>query len=247
METERIRYIYQITNLVNGKTYFGQRTRSLKYTSSLADMYWGSGVLLKKAKEKYGLENFEKKIIIEGHFSKEQINRFERCIIRIQRFIGKAEYNLADGGDGGDTSKFINYSDEWRDKTRRRVFESRIERFGSLYGYKMYQKEIAKQNLEKDPNYYTTKGNTGHKLSDEQKQRMSESHLGEKNSQYGKHRSEETKKRIQAALARDYKAEYKEMYEAFLNRVLSSDEKRFFAKKYNIAYGSINRVLRQFI
>jgi len=247
METERIRYIYQITNLVNGKTYFGQRTRSLKYTSSLADMYWGSGVLLKKAKEKYGLENFEKKIIIEGHFSKEQINRFERCIIRIQRFIGKAEYNLADGGDGGDTSKFINYSDEWRDKTRRRVFESRIERFGSLDGYKMYQKEIAKQNLEKDPNYYITKGNTGHKFSDEQKQRMSVSHLGEKNSQYGKHRSEETKKRIRAALVKDYKAEYKEMYEAFLDHVLSSDEKRFFAKKYNIAYDSINRVLRQFI
>ena len=104
-----------------------------------------------------------------------------------------------------------------------------------------------KQNLEKDPNYYTTKGNTGHKLSDEQKQRMSVSHLGEKNSQYGKHRSEETKKRIQAALAKDYKAEYKEMYEVFLDHVLSSDEKRFFAKKYNIAYDSINRVLRQFI
>lgn len=246
METERIRYIYCITNLVNGKTYFGQHTLTEGRTFE-TDTYRGSGKLLWKAYKKYGKENFKRTCIIQGHFSKEQINRFERCMIACQRLCGKAEYNLADGGDGGDTSKFINYSDEWRDKTRRRVFESRIERFGSLDGYKIYQKEIAKQNLEKDPNYYTTKGNTGHKLSDEQKQRMSVSHLGEKNSQYGKHRSEETKKRIQAALAKDYKAEYKEMYEVFLDHVLSSDEKRFFAKKYNIAYDSINRVLRQFI
>lgn len=245
METERIRYIYCITNLVNGKTYFGQHTLTEGRTFE-TDTYRGSGKLLWRAYEKYGKENFKRTCIIQGHFSKEQINRFERCMIACQRLCGKAEYNLADGGDGGDTSKFINYSDEWRDKTRRRTLESRIEQFGSLDKYKAYQKEIAKQNLEKDPDYYTTKGNTGHKLSEEQKQKMSESHLGEKNSQYGKHRSEETKKRIRAALARDYKAEYKEMYEAFLDHILSSDEKRSFAKKYNIAYDSINRVLRQF-
>lgn len=246
METERIRYIYCITNLINGKTYFGQRTRNSRYKSSLSDMYWGSGILINKAYKKYGKENFKKEIIVEGFFSKEQINRFERCIIACQRLCGKAEYNLADGGDGGDTSKFISYSDEWRDNVRRRTLESRIEQFGSLDKYKAYQKEIAKQNLEKDPDYYTTRSNIDYKFSEEQKRRMSESHLGEKNSQYGKHRSEETKKRIRAALARDYKAEYKEMYEAFLDHVLSSDEKRSFAKKYNIAYDSINRVLRQF-
>lgn len=229
MEKERIRYIYQITNLVNGKTYFGQRTRSLKYTSSLADMYWGSGVLLKKAKEKYGLENFEKKIIIEGHFSKDQINRFERCIIRIQRFIGKAEYNLADGGDGGDLSQFIDYDSE---TFHRHVSEGVKKTYANgrkAFGWTFHN------------------GMKGKHFSDKAKQKMRESHLGERNSQYGKHRSEETKKRIRAALARDYKTEYKELYEAFLGHVLSSDEKRFFAKKYNIAYDSINRVLRRFI
>ncbi len=230
METERIRYIYQITNLVNGKTYFGQRTRSLKYTSSLADMYWGSGVLLKKAKEKYGLENFEKKIIIEGHFSKEQINRFERCIIRIQRFIGKAEYNLADGGDGGDTSRFIDYSS--------------IERSENISNA---MKEAYKEGKIKPRGWTFHKGMKGKHQSDDAKEKIRKAQSGCKNSQYGKHRSEETKKRIRTALARDYKAEYKELYEAFLDHVLSSDEKRLFAKKYNIAYDSINRVLRQFI
>jgi hypothetical protein len=81
METERIRYIYEIKNKVNGNTYIGQHTLREGRTFE-TDVYYGSGVLINRAQRKYGLENFEKTIIISGYFSKEQIK-----ILKARYFI----------------------------------------------------------------------------------------------------------------------------------------------------------------
>lgn len=175
METQRIRYIYQITNLINGKTYIGQRTLAEGRTFE-TDTYRGSGKLLWKAYEKYGKENFKRECIISGFFTKDQINCFERCMIACQRICGKAEYNIADGGDGGDLSKFIDYSNEARNKKIGEASKRRDH-------FKMSQKlkELYRSGVlsNSGPN----NGNFGHK-GYHKKGNLGE---GSKNSQFGKH------------------------------------------------------------
>jgi group I intron endonuclease len=106
-------YIYRITNLINGKTYIGQH----KY-KELNDEYMGSGKLLKKAFEKYGIENFKKEILIFNVSKKEHIDLLEKTFIASEREKVGAKncYNITDGG-GGKTSPCS-------EETKRRMSEA---------------------------------------------------------------------------------------------------------------------------
>lgn len=87
-------YIYCITNKLNNKTYIGQHK-----TSNVSDSYMGSGVVINKAFQKYGIENFSKEILAVAE-TQENIDILERVFIALYRQAGKAEYNIADGGSG---------------------------------------------------------------------------------------------------------------------------------------------------
>ena len=95
-------YIYEITNLINGKNYIGQH----KY-KSLDDDYMGSGKCLAKAKAKYGIENFEKRIIEYEIRTREEADEREIFWIAEYKKIGKAEYNISKGG--GTLPSFYEY------------------------------------------------------------------------------------------------------------------------------------------
>jgi len=83
--------IYKTTNLINGKFYIGQDSKN-------NPNYLGSGMLLNSAIKKYGRLNFHKDII-EYCATKQILN--EREIFWITKL--NPVYNIAKGGNGGDT------------------------------------------------------------------------------------------------------------------------------------------------
>lgn len=92
-------YIYEIKNKLDGRTYIGQRKCPIGITPE-ADPYFGSGKHLKASIRVHGKENFEKHIISKC-VSKTLVNLLEIITIKHYREQGKAEYNIANGGQGG--------------------------------------------------------------------------------------------------------------------------------------------------
>lgn len=194
MEDRKRRYIYCITNLVNGKNYFGQRTFNVSGTarSALADMYWGSGKLIRQAQKKYGLQNFKKEIIIEGMFTKDELDRFERCAIRIARFLGKAEYNIANGGQGWNwpTEVAKKYAIMSNSLENRKSKSIKLKKYFANLSKEEKFARVAKASLTKKENGFDP-GTAwrGKKHTEEQLKKMSEKaklRTGSKNGSFGK-------------------------------------------------------------
>lgn len=85
-------YIYETTNLVNGKTYIGKKQGEFDKT------YYGSGMILQHALKKYGRENFEV-VVLSTYDTEDDLNNAEIMFIEIRN----PTYNIAKGGTGGDT------------------------------------------------------------------------------------------------------------------------------------------------
>jgi group I intron endonuclease len=86
--------IYKTTNLLNGKIYIGKD----RYNN---ENYLGSGKILKQAIQKYGRDNFNKEILEECQDEKIWL---KREVYWIEYFNStKVGYNIALGGNGGDT------------------------------------------------------------------------------------------------------------------------------------------------
>lgn len=161
-------YIYRIRNLINNKTYIGQH----KY-KKLNDYYMGSGVLIKQAIKKYGKENFSKEILETNIETVELANDWEQMYILFERAKGKAEYNIANGGNSlGKISE-----------------EMKLKISNTLKGRKISE-EVRKRMSE---------GHKGIKISEQARRNNSEAKKGEKNPMYGKHLSEETKRKMSKA------------------------------------------------
>lgn len=173
-------YIYRITNKINGKTYIGQH----KY-KKLNDNYMGSGKLLWRAYRKYGFENFEKEILYSRIQYKETVDAMERFAIAKERALGKAEYNIADGGNGGNLGEEVNKKISEAQKGRHPSEETIRKRSEAMKGHKVSEETRKK----------ISEANKGRIISDEWRRKLSENHKGME----GKLHSEEAKKKMSEA------------------------------------------------
>ena len=89
---KKFNYFYEITNLINSKKYYGVHS-----TDNLYDGYMGSGVRLKCAYKKYGVENF-KKNILKYFDTREEAFEYESEIVTEDVVNNDEFYNLCNGG-----------------------------------------------------------------------------------------------------------------------------------------------------
>lgn len=201
-------YIYETTNLINGKKYIGQH-KSEKFDRN----YYGSGKILKQAIDKYKFENFSVKLI-EKCNSQEELN--EREIYWIAYYNAAKDENYYNIGAGGTS---WNNSFNYRPKEERSII-------------------ISKANRErfKDPKerYKCGNGRRGCKLTLEQKAKLGLS--GKLHPMYGKHHTEEAKNKNRQAhlgkkLSTETKRKISQSNKGKHNRKLSDLEKNNISKK----------------
>ena len=165
---KRYGYVYKITNCINGKIYVGIH----KHCGPEIDFrYWAGGIMINRALEKYGKNNFQRDII-EWCYSKEELNNKEEYWIKkLDCCNPEVGYNIAAGGSHNGGNQFGHKTAEQTrqkislaNKGRKVSIEARRNLSISHTGLKQSKETIAKR-LEK------TRGRT---RTAEQRERMSQ-------------------------------------------------------------------------
>jgi len=203
---EKMIYNYITTNILDGKQYVGAHL-----TDDINDGYLGSGKVLTRAIERYGRENFIKRILCECKTAGEAYKNEEKFIKEYKTLILDGGYNISPTGGVGyggfhseETKKKIGEIGKGRpcsDETKEKMSKSRTGKGNSMYGkkgkdspfYGRHHNLEAKEKMrdthqgENNPMYGKKPWNTGlTKKTDEKLRKMGEARIGEKHHNYGK-------------------------------------------------------------
>jgi len=134
--------LYKITNIINNKIYIGAHK-----TTNIDDNYMGSGKLIKRAINKYGIQNFKKEYI-EMFNNENDMFKMESKIIDNDFLKKDNTYNINIGGKGGWTIINNNKTIEERKNSGSwKNYEKRIQILESIPIEK--RKQIGKQMGDK--------------------------------------------------------------------------------------------------
>lgn len=197
-------YIYKTTNLINGKNYIGQHK-----ANKLDKNYFGSGVIIAKALEKYGAENFKVELI-EKCNDKDELNAKEIYWIKYYNAVTDNNYyNIARGGHYWGKPRPFGYkfSEEAKlkisrkNKGRKLSEETKKKISASRKGKGLGR--VLPEEVRKSIGIKISESLTGRKLSEEHKRHISEGNYKryEKNSSplKGRKLSEEHKNKISSS------------------------------------------------
>jgi len=223
-------YIYCITNLINNKKYIGQTTRNIekRWKEHLQNLKIKNK--LYNAINKYGYENFSIESI---HFIKEanrldlkeSLDKYEIFYIKTFNTYKKG-YNSTEGGGG---VLGIKYSNESRLKMsisaskRKLSKEARNRRSIAFSGDKNpnFGRQFSVEHIKKLGEAKTRERHWafGKHLSDETKNKISESHIGLKHTEESKIKIGDASKKPVIQTNKDYSfiAEYNSAVDAYKN------------------------------
>lgn len=140
--------IYKITNLINGKIYVGQTTKTVEERFK---KHATADSLIGRAIRKYGKENFKPEVIAECE-SVEEANELEKYWIKTLNCKAPEGYNLTDGGEGR------------RGCTH--TFEARVQLSMAVRNFYLEHPEAGKAHSEFLKKYYEENPDKMEKLAD---------------------------------------------------------------------------------
>lgn len=188
-------FVYETVCLINNKTYIGS-------TSSINKEYLGSGIKLKKDINKYGLKQFSKKILHECNNIYEALDIESQLVTK--NYVKSSEtYNLISGGGIGWSAVNVKRKNIYT-RTKKHRNESSIKARKYLHNKSVRKKSsntFKKRYKEGKINLIGFKNKKHSNKTKEIIGRKSAIHQkGKGNSQYGKPRSEKTKRKISETL-----------------------------------------------
>lgn len=198
---KKISGIYKIENLINHKVYIGQskdiKSRFNQHKSGETNKH------LKRAFEKYGIENFSFEIIKETY----DRNYWEIFLIQIYHATDdNFGYNIECGGTYGSPIRTEEEKENYRESKReyyRNLPDSEKKRLAKEHSEKLRKRIQEKGATEAEKQHYANQkgkrpscGNTNNNKSHTYEKILNLSHKGKDNGMFGKHRTEEEKKHL---------------------------------------------------